>query len=104
MYVDVVLNHMAGTYPEDKVAIAGSTVDTANYDYPAVPFTKQDFHESCIAQDSDAHAVSLACIHTFPVILYPGYVCVDGGSTFESVLCKKRVVCTTLHLRHAIRR
>lgn len=44
IYVDVVLNHMTGTSSSSAVGVGGSTADTITMDYPAVPYTKADFH------------------------------------------------------------
>jgi hypothetical protein len=44
VYVDVVLNHMTGNH-ENAVGVGGSTADTFNLQYPAVPFGPTDFNE-----------------------------------------------------------
>lgn len=47
IYVDAVLNHMAGSGNNGNVGTGGSTADFANYQYPAVPYDASDFHPSC---------------------------------------------------------
>lgn len=46
IYVDVVFNHMTGDH---KVALGtgGSTANTFNFNYSAVPYTRVDFHQPC---------------------------------------------------------
>lgn len=44
IYVDVILNHMTGSSTSYALGVGGSTADTLNFDYPAVPYTKDDFH------------------------------------------------------------
>lgn len=46
IYVDVVFNHMSGDH---KVAsgTGGSTANTYNREYPAVPYTRADFNPTC---------------------------------------------------------
>lgn len=46
IYVDVVFNHMTGNH---KVAVgtSGSTANTFNFSYQAVPYTRVDFHTPC---------------------------------------------------------
>lgn len=45
VYVSVVLNHMTGVYTTKEVGTGGSTADTVNFNYPAVPYTKEDFNQ-----------------------------------------------------------
>lgn len=49
VYVDVVLNHMAGPHsPAATVrGSAGSAADPSAFDYPAVPFEREHFHPPC---------------------------------------------------------
>lgn len=57
VYVDVVLNHMAG-YADHMVGTAGSTAFFANRSYPSVPYVESDFHHPCnIVHYRDAHMV-----------------------------------------------
>nr|ABC68516.1 alpha-amylase [Blattella germanica] len=46
IYVDVVLNQMSGSWP-DAHGQGGSTADTYNLQYPAVPYGPGDFHSTC---------------------------------------------------------
>jgi hypothetical protein len=59
VYVDVVLNHMSGNH-DNAVGVGGSTADTSNFDYPAVPFGSTDFNQpTCGIQNyADANNVS----------------------------------------------
>lgn len=57
IYVDVVLNHMAG-YAERMIGTAGSTATFANRSYPSVPYVEKEFHRPCnIVHYRDAHIV-----------------------------------------------
>uniref|UniRef100_A0A224XMS8 Alpha-amylase n=1 Tax=Panstrongylus lignarius TaxID=156445 RepID=A0A224XMS8_9HEMI len=47
VYVDVVFNHMTSTLPSGTEGVAGSTADTEHKDYPVVPYTYQNFHNTC---------------------------------------------------------
>lgn len=52
IYVDVVVNHMAAAQPTTPaVGTAGSEADPSTRDFPAVPFNKSDFHQSCSIQN-----------------------------------------------------
>lgn len=53
IYVDVVLNHMTGTSTSNAKGVGGSTADTINFYYPAVPYTKDDFHTPCSINNYD---------------------------------------------------
>lgn len=44
--MDLVINHMTGEW-SDAHGTGGSTADTTNKDYPAVPYGVNDFHPSC---------------------------------------------------------
>nr|APU94147.1 alpha-amylase [Sinonovacula constricta] len=46
IYVDVVVNHMAGL-GQSGVGSAGSNFNSDNYDFPGVPFTREHFHPHC---------------------------------------------------------
>lgn len=60
IYVDVVFNHMCAAVSHHDVGTGGSTADTQNYDYPAVPYTKEDFHTPCSINDwDDPHEVTV---------------------------------------------
>ncbi|XP_077293316.1 alpha-amylase 2-like [Arctopsyche grandis] len=43
IYVDIVVNHMTGTWPENQ-GTGGSTANFNEWSYPAVPFGKNDFN------------------------------------------------------------
>lgn len=47
VYVDVVLNHMAGENPPPVVGTAGSKADPSKYSYPGVPFSRKHFNKPC---------------------------------------------------------
>lgn len=51
IYVDVVFNHMCGTHTEHDQGTGGSVANSQNYYYPAVPYTRQDFHDPCEIKD-----------------------------------------------------
>lgn len=66
IYVDVVFNHMCGTHTNHDVGTGGSTADSENYYYPAVPYTRDDFHKKCSISDwNNAHQVTITEYHTF---------------------------------------
>ncbi|GIF06595.1 carbohydrate-binding module family 20 domain-containing protein [Actinoplanes siamensis] len=44
VYVDAVINHMAGTNNTVTTGYGGSTFDPGGYSYPAVPYSYGDFH------------------------------------------------------------
>lgn len=46
IYVDVVFNHMTGNHVS-ALGTNGSTANTFNFNYPAVPYTRKDFHTPC---------------------------------------------------------
>lgn len=43
IYVDIVVNHMTGTWPENE-GTGGSTANFNEWNYPGVPFGKNDFN------------------------------------------------------------
>lgn len=47
IYVEVVLNHMCPVHDFPIVGTGWSTANPATLDYPAVPYTKDDFNEPC---------------------------------------------------------
>ncbi|XP_059622266.1 alpha-amylase A-like [Phlebotomus argentipes] len=52
IYVDVVFNHMAsGSLGSNIVGTAGSSADPDSFYYPAVPYSKGDFHPDCTITD-----------------------------------------------------
>jgi len=46
IYVDVVFNHMTGNHDVAE-GTGGSTADTYDFSYPAVPYFRYDFHTPC---------------------------------------------------------
>ncbi|KAJ9575442.1 hypothetical protein L9F63_007693, partial [Diploptera punctata] len=57
IYVDVLLNHMTGDW-DNAVGTGGSTADTYDYSYPAVPYDKDNFHPYCILNTyNDANVI-----------------------------------------------
>ena len=50
IYVDIIFNHMSGNHMK-AVGTGGSRADTFNYDYPAVPYDRKDFHPFCEIKD-----------------------------------------------------
>lgn len=66
IYVDVVLNHMTGSSSSKAVGVGGSGADTINFNYPAVPYTKDDFHTPrCGISDYDNPVEVRKLIFTF---------------------------------------
>ncbi|XP_073971162.1 alpha-amylase 1-like isoform X1 [Rhodnius prolixus] len=58
VYVDVVFNHMSATLSPGAKGIGGSTADTKNKYYPAVPYAYKNFHKTCeILSYQDAQQV-----------------------------------------------
>lgn len=52
IYVDVVVNHMGAPQPTSPaIGTAGSEADPLARDFPAVPFNRSDFHQSCSIQN-----------------------------------------------------
>lgn len=49
IYVDAVFNHMGAQFP--AIGTAGSDANPREKDFPAVPFHKNDFHQSCSIND-----------------------------------------------------
>ncbi|VVD04703.1 unnamed protein product [Leptidea sinapis] len=43
IYVDAIINHMTGTWNEN-VGTGGSTANFGNWDYPGVPYSRNDFN------------------------------------------------------------
>ncbi|XP_036334513.1 alpha-amylase-related protein-like [Rhagoletis pomonella] len=74
VYVDVVLNHMAGAYDEETASgqrllegFAGSTANASSYDFPAVHFTSRHFHKPCeLLNYMDAHEVRNCALNGWP--------------------------------------
>ncbi|PNF33597.1 Alpha-amylase 1 [Cryptotermes secundus] len=58
VYVDVILNHMTGNH-EKAVGVGGSSADTFNFDYPAVPFERNDFNQPTCGIDNYADPVNV---------------------------------------------
>nr|CAD7400894.1 unnamed protein product [Timema cristinae] len=57
IYVDVVFNHMTGNW-DGVSGTGGSSVDTYNKGYPAVPYGSGDFHDTCTIDNyNDANNV-----------------------------------------------
>ncbi|KAK5645316.1 hypothetical protein RI129_006616 [Pyrocoelia pectoralis] len=52
IYVDAVINHMSGGVQE-QVGSAGNIGNPGTLDYPAVPYSKWDFHDRCEIEGSD---------------------------------------------------
>lgn len=50
IYVDAVFNHMSSDY-KSPVGTGGSTANTYEKDYPAVPYSAKDFHKPCKIQN-----------------------------------------------------
>lgn len=46
IYVDIILNHMSGDQPTN-LGTGGSTADTKNFYYPAVPYRRNNFNSKC---------------------------------------------------------
>ena len=56
--MDIVLNQMSGNWPDAK-GQGGSSADTNNLQYPAVPYGPGDFHSTCTVENyNDANNVS----------------------------------------------
>lgn len=52
IFVDVVFNHMASGSLEDTIyGTGGSIAHPGPFDYPAVPYIKEDFHPDCTITD-----------------------------------------------------
>jgi alpha-amylase len=52
IYVDVVVNHMAAPQPDNPaIGTAGSKADPLARDFPAVPFVRENFYQSCQIQN-----------------------------------------------------
>ncbi|CAH0398446.1 unnamed protein product [Chilo suppressalis] len=61
VYADVVVNHMTGDHPTN-VGTGGSTADFKNYDYPAVPYSREHFHNpACQINDYNNAAEVRSC-------------------------------------------
>lgn len=66
IYVDVVLNHMAGQ-ADVMIGTAGSTAVFENRSYPSVPYVNSDFHRPCkIIHFKDAHMVRNCDLYALP--------------------------------------
>ncbi|XP_049307501.1 uncharacterized protein LOC105233129 [Bactrocera dorsalis] len=74
VYVDVVLNHMAGAYNQATasgqqllVGYAGSTANASSYEFTALPFTSRHFHKPCtLTNYMDAHVVRNCELNGWP--------------------------------------
>ncbi|XP_004517830.1 alpha-amylase-related protein [Ceratitis capitata] len=51
IYVDVLLNHMAATHEGAVYGTGGSVAYPSAKYFPAVPYTEEDFHDTCDIQD-----------------------------------------------------
>lgn len=52
IYVDVVVNHMApAAQTTPVIGTGGSEADPSTFDFPAVPFKREDFHSPCAIQN-----------------------------------------------------
>ncbi|XP_014242203.1 alpha-amylase A isoform X2 [Cimex lectularius] len=47
IYVDVIINHMSATLPVNTKGTGGSDAVTSKKNYPAVPYTSDNFHPTC---------------------------------------------------------
>lgn len=66
IYIDVVLNHMAGE-ATTMIGTAGATAVFANRSYPNVPYVSTDFHRPCkIVHFRDAHIVRNCALYNLP--------------------------------------
>lgn len=66
VYVDVVLNHMAGRAAH-MIGTGGSRAHFANRSYPQVPYERREFHRPCdIVDYSDAHMVRNCDLNGLP--------------------------------------
>ncbi|XP_060526193.1 alpha-amylase-like [Cylas formicarius] len=54
IYVDILLNDMAGL---SGTGTAGNTADPASKSYPGIPYTNENFHETCDINYSDATSI-----------------------------------------------
>ncbi|XP_039956077.1 uncharacterized protein LOC120771885 [Bactrocera tryoni] len=74
VYVDVVLNHMAGAYNHATASgqqllegYAGSTANASSYEFTALPFTSRHFHKPCtLTNYMDAHVVRNCELNGWP--------------------------------------
>lgn len=69
VYVDVVLNHMAGSHPPTATVrgSAGSTAEPGAFYYPAVPFEREHFHPTCTITDwNGAHDLRNCAVAGLP--------------------------------------
>lgn len=67
VYVDVVLNHMAGGSEPRMIGTDGSVATFANRSYPSVPYERRDFHRPCaIVAHNDAHMVRNCDLNGLP--------------------------------------
>lgn len=68
IYVDVVFNHMAAPNSEMN-GTAGSIANGSQLYYPAVPFTKDNFHKSCVIDKyTDTHVIRNCMLGELPDI------------------------------------
>ncbi|XP_055383823.1 alpha-amylase-related protein-like [Condylostylus longicornis] len=47
IYVDIILNHMAADQGRDAVGTGGTRANPGNKDFPAIPYSHLDFHQTC---------------------------------------------------------
>lgn len=69
VFVDVVLNHMAGRSPDGDPLLGtdGSIATFENRSYPQVPYVQSEFHRPCAIFDySDAHMVRNCDLYALP--------------------------------------
>ncbi|XP_014085655.2 alpha-amylase-related protein [Bactrocera oleae] len=74
VYVDVVLNHMAGAYNEATASgqqllegFAGSTANASSYEFTALSFSSRHFHKPCtLTNYLDAHVVRNCELNGWP--------------------------------------
>ncbi|XP_067633572.1 alpha-amylase 1-like [Eurosta solidaginis] len=74
VYVDVVLNHVAGAYDEETASgqrllegYAGSTANASSLDFPAFPFTRNHFNTPCNMDNyMDGHVVRNCALNSWP--------------------------------------
>lgn len=52
IYVDIILNHMC-TDVANATGVNGSIADPSKFNYPAVPYTIDDFNPSCMIESFD---------------------------------------------------
>lgn len=76
---------MTKMYPDNTLGYANSTANTADMNYPEVPYTKKDFHVPCkIRNENNLTQVSI--VLTSKNVIFTDKTCVNIAKSYSFLL------------------